>query len=439
MKKIAILFLFAFTSNFFAQSWTQQQLPIAPGNIQCIYAVNNNICWAAGMSNTCLRTTNGGINWYDVHGNLTNYMGSYTIFALNENYAWMGTGDGSIYRTTNGGNFWILSIPTPYTVFIDGIYMYNSLTGFAIGDPSNLQWMFYITTNGGATWTLGNNAPNAANDIEAGWTGAFCTTDTAHIWWGTNNSKIFKGSLRGPFSYSVTPALNQYGIAMQSISNGIAICNNSSNSVQNERTTNGGLNWFSMSYIPSGLANGIKCAPTVGSYEYWIAGATGILFSTDNGVTWTSQVSGVNFSCISMVNVQCGWAGGTSVVYKYSSQHPVGIPVDPNIIPKSYSLSQNYPNPFNPETTIEFSTPPRPSLYESFDSKSRGPKGRESGVVTLKIFDVLGREVATLVNGNLNPGNYEVKWDATGFSSGIYFYTLSAGDFKETRKMIITK
>jgi len=66
MKKILILLMLVSTASLFSQTWTQQQLPIAPGNIQCIYAINNNVCWAAGMNNTCLRTTNGGINSKEV-------------------------------------------------------------------------------------------------------------------------------------------------------------------------------------------------------------------------------------------------------------------------------------------------------------------------------------------------------------------------------------
>jgi len=91
-----------------------------------------------------------------------------------------------------------------------------------------------------------------------------------------------------------------------------------------------------------------------------------------------------------------------------------------------YWLSQNYPNPFNPVTTIKFSVPIIPS--------SLVPRP-----VSLKVFDVLGREVATLINEEKAPGSYEVKWDATKFSSGVYFYRLSTGGFNETRKMILLR
>lgn len=87
-------------------------------------------------------------------------------------------------------------------------------------------------------------------------------------------------------------------------------------------------------------------------------------------------------------------------------------------VPLAYSLYQNYPNPFNPSTTIQFSIP-------------------SSQFVTLKVYDLLGREIATLVNEELNPGEYSIVLDATGLASGIYFYRLSASSFIETKKMLI--
>lgn len=94
-------------------------------------------------------------------------------------------------------------------------------------------------------------------------------------------------------------------------------------------------------------------------------------------------------------------------------------------IPVNYSLSQNYPNPFNPSTLISYSVPNNIS--------SRNAK------VVIKIFDVLGREVITLVNNVHSPGNYEVRFDGSNLSTGIYFYTLNAGEFFQTKKMMLLK
>jgi aminopeptidase N len=89
-------------------------------------------------------------------------------------------------------------------------------------------------------------------------------------------------------------------------------------------------------------------------------------------------------------------------------------------LPTSYSLEQNYPNPFNPYTIIEYSLP-------------------RNGFVTLKVFNVLGKEVATLVNGQVEAGNYKVNFNALNLNSGVYFYKLESGSFVDTKKMILLK
>jgi hypothetical protein len=89
-------------------------------------------------------------------------------------------------------------------------------------------------------------------------------------------------------------------------------------------------------------------------------------------------------------------------------------------IPQAYALLQNYPNPFNPSTTIRYELP-------------------KSCDLRLSVYDILGREVSVLVNETKNPGVYEVKFDATGLSSGVYFYRLIAGDFQKTRSLLLLK
>jgi hypothetical protein len=88
--------------------------------------------------------------------------------------------------------------------------------------------------------------------------------------------------------------------------------------------------------------------------------------------------------------------------------------------PKKFMLSQNYPNPFNPATTISFSL-------------------AKSSFVSLKIFDLLGREVATIVSEEMSAGSYSRQWNAANMTSGIYFYRLQAGSFTETKKLILLR
>ncbi len=98
-------------------------------------------------------------------------------------------------------------------------------------------------------------------------------------------------------------------------------------------------------------------------------------------------------------------------------------------IPGEYSLQQNYPNPFNPATTIGFDV--------AGEDHESGVSGQVSGVVRLIVYDVLGREVAVLVNQRKAPGSYRVKFNASGMASGVYLYRLTAGDFVQTRRMLL--
>jgi hypothetical protein len=102
---------------------------------------------------------------------------------------------------------------------------------------------------------------------------------------------------------------------------------------------------------------------------------------------------------------------------------PGGIKKNSNEIPSTYLLSQNYPNPFNPTTRIKFDISPL----------------TKGGFVRLSIYDILGREIDVLINEQLKPGSYEVEWDGSNFSSGIYFYRLESGTFTETKKMLMIK
>ena len=103
----------------------------------------------------------------------------------------------------------------------------------------------------------------------------------------------------------------------------------------------------------------------------------------------------------------------------------IGITPISSEVPESFRLHQNYPNPFNPATKIRFEIP----------LSVRGEKSE----VRLSVYDIAGKEVARLVNEELQPGIYEYEFNGANLSSGMYFYRLEAGDFIETRKMVLVK
>ncbi len=106
-------------------------------------------------------------------------------------------------------------------------------------------------------------------------------------------------------------------------------------------------------------------------------------------------------------------------------------PIEVNFEPVyTFALEQNYPNPFNPVTKIKYSIP---------QTNSPLPGGARGGSTTLKVYDILGNEVATLVNEPKEPGIYEVEWNAEGFSSGVYFYRLQSGEFSSVKKLILLR
>jgi len=153
----------------------------------------------------------------------------------------------------------------------------------------------------------------------------------------------------------------------------------------------------SIAFAPSGEMYGLKGTGSQENKIIMIDPATGA--GTEVGLT---GISGLQ--AIAMINVVA-----TSIEGGFSDE-----------IPGKFDLSQNYPNPFNPTTTIEYTLP-------------------HAGYVTLKVYNVLGEEVASLVAGDHAAGTFTATWDATGMSSGVYFYRLTAGEYVQTRKMVLMR
>jgi hypothetical protein len=187
----------------------------------------------------------------------------------------------------------------------------------------------------------------------------------------------------------------------------------------------------------------------INSETGWVATLfDGIMKSTNGGTNWFTDSSPINdnYFDVFFIDNETGWiAGGYNSIYSggtvlTTGNFPIGIGKVNSNFPEIFSLSQNYPNPFNPVTKIKYSLP-NPSPANS------GINSRGALQVKLIIYDILGREIQTLVNENKKPGTYEVDWDGSRFASGVYFYRLVTDDpstsseqgFVETKKMVLVK
>ena len=181
--------------------------------------------------------------------------------------------------------------------------------------------------------------------------------------------------------------------------------------------------------------------------EFWFRDANGsnVPYFVDT-LNWTGwKIKSVNLGDLNIqgdkkfhsVVVRKSSNGKSSgVLFLDDAQTDIVVPVneETNKFPNKFLLSQNYPNPFNPTTTIKYSVSTPPQL-----SPSQGEGVREGSLVSLKIYDILGREVQTLVNKKQKPGIYKVEFNASDLPSGVYLYKLKAGSYVQVKKMILLK
>ena len=439
MKNLLLVIFLIIFSNGYSQWTLVSTVPSSP-NINSISVVDQNIIWVCGDATALYRTTNGGQNW--VSGNTGLPSGNlYGISALDATTCWVGNVNGSIYKTTDGGSSWTLQFSLAGS-FSNGLKMFNQNYGVYQGDPTGngQPYQLRYTTNGGTNWLLSPGAPLATSEF--GVINAWDWIDTSHFWIGSANTvanattaKVYRtsnGFGGGGWNSATLPGtggtagLYYQAVAFTDVNKGMA----GSNGSNIMKTNDGGVTWTTVPN-PSGVTafaainmNGIKD----GSNTIRVSlsdGALNYCFkTTDYGTTWISeplpsagQTNGLQD--MEFINANLGFAGGNLGTFmRYGT--PSGITSLNNEIPDGFSLSQNYPNPFNPTTNLEFGV-------------------RESGFVSLKIFNSLGMEVATLVNENKAAGNYKVTFNGSNLSSGIYFYTLETGSFKETKRMNLIK
>jgi hypothetical protein len=186
------------------------------------------------------------------------------------------------------------------------------------------------------------------------------------------------------------------------------------------RSTDNGTNWTE---VTNGLNGTLRSFAASGT-NLFVCTTTGIFISSDNGSIWTPVMSGLLNSFVNDLAI-CGTnlfaaTAGAGVWKRPLSEMITDVENTQHHIPTRFALGQNYPNPFNPTTTITFSI----GTYS---------------YTSLRVYDVLGREVATITSGELPAGSYTKQWNASSLPSGIYFYCLQVGSLTETKKLVLLK
>ncbi|HWA05413.1 MAG TPA: YCF48-related protein, partial [Ignavibacteria bacterium] len=380
-----------------------------------VKAVNGLVGWAAGAGAIVRRTTDGGVTWGNGNPNPGVITGDiYNIDALDANTAFVTTSPGAtfIYKTTNGGTNWT----QVYTVaggFINTIKMISATNGFAFGDVLAGNWLMLKTTDGGNTWTTLATVAGTGDGRNN------CLQILGNdIWFGTGQNTVWHSTNLGVnwTSATVTGITGQItGIQFNSALVGIV------GGATMSKTTDGGATWTLLPASGTGTISGIEGSGN----DYWYVRGTTIYRSTDLGTTWTlshTHTAAQNDISLATDGAGCltGWSGGTTGTIAKMTGVPVAINDPSSNIPASYKLEQNYPNPFNPTTSITFAMP-------------------VAGNVELKVYDLLGKEVASLVSGNFSAGTHVVPFDASALASGVYIYKITAGTFIDSKKMVLIK
>ncbi len=399
-------------------------------------------------------STNHGADWSHIDGGLPKYCSN--AIAANNGKLFSAT-CGSIYRSTNSGTSW--NKPTIHGARnwadFTSVAFLNNLNGFA-GDVNGFS---YKSTNGGDDWTCKAQIEDGASVTSFAFIstsifastkpylagvegGVYLSMDNADTW-----TRVSTGLPTLADTNTVVNSLSVIGTNLfAGTGHGIYL------------STDNGSSWTKVS---NGLTGSQVCALTAMENELF-AGLyeEGVFRSNDNGTTWTQTSLVENITALGVVdtNLVAGtWSHG---VYKLNNHDSTWTPVgltgkyitsftsDGSYIyagtnynsvwkrpllevtdldeqnqldkPSVFNLYQNYPNPFNPSTKIRFAL-------------------KSPGMVSLKVYDILGNEIKTLVNEEKAAGTYEAKFNAKELSSGIYFYKIQTGSYSSTRKMLLIK
>ena len=448
MKSIFTLLIFLISFFIYHNSYSQcpscyqEQVSGVTKNLTSAFMSPTNApiqVWVCGDSGTVLKTTNAGVNWTSVGGNgIPSIANLVNICCKSADTVVTAGNIGNItyvYRTSNGGSSWS-QVFSQINGSINAIWLERTFTGFMVGNPVSGRWSLWKTTNRGLTWdSTGIYLPQVGS--ETGWKNSLSIYNN-RIWFGTNNSRIYFSSNYGAnwISYSTAPEINSSAIWVDPMDS-TKLAMGGSNEYY---TTNGGITWLPGTCpgtgnfcgfcggIP-GASNNINNWPgpfsairnTNNVYETYgnLGGAFFVDYTAPSGIY--NHMAFDYYDPYPYLYQNFTWiVRSNGGITRMSTSRGGAVNRISTEIPKSYSLEQNYPNPFNPATKIRFDL-------------------KKEAFTTIKVYDVLGREVAMIVNEQLRTGVYEADFDASMLSSGIYYYRISAGDYSEVKKMVVVK
>jgi len=427
------LFCFILLAQFCFGQWVQTE-DIIYDPVQTLVVKDSNL-FAGTRGGGVLRSSNNGLDWVLVNDGLTDYW--ITAFAVLGDFLFTGTyggflGDeGGVFYTTNNGTNW--------TEINNGLPEYRRVTSLLAFDQKVFVGLesegVFLSTDNGINWSdisngitgLGEVIALTANGenvfVGAGLQGVFSTTNNGINWMSLNNGL----PLYTPISALTVLGNNLFaGTCGNIVTPGRGVF----------LSTDNGANWSEYNY---GLPT-LNCSVlsfTISNTNifvgtYWddttaiVPG--GVFLSTEGNSSWTDVSEGLNVNYIPSLAASDfyifagtqSWVGTGTGVWRRPLSEVTTVEENLIEVPSSYILSQNYPNPFNPSTKIKYSIP-------------------QTSQVQIKVFDVLGNEIETLVNEEKQMGTYELTWNAANLPSGVYFYQLKASSFVETKKMILIK
>jgi photosystem II stability/assembly factor-like uncharacterized protein len=381
-------------STDLGETWSKIQSP-TNFNLNDVRIQNDNSILAVGDSGLIILSTDQGGTWQFINSGVTDDLLSVDVY---DGSGLIGGKQGTVlWCFLEWGNQWELKQTGLSGIELTSVYMHTDGHGYFGGKNSISQALLGESTNSGNNWIFNsfylNGSEGKISDID------FIYPDA------------------------------EIGFATSVLSNETGAIS---------LTSDDGITWVTTIFNPPLNAIAIPWTDSL-SKGYAVGNSGTILKTYDLGESWNPQQSG---TVVKLNDVQIYWwykdtvfvvGDEGTILRSFSGGEPVNNVAEENELPKKFKLEQNYPNPFNPSTKIKFSIP---SVIAS--------GAKQSQLVTLKVFDVLGNEIATLVNEELLPGEYEVEFndhsgEVRNLTSGVYFYTLKAGGFVQTKKMILMK